>query len=65
MKFKGNDLGEATSTSAGSSTATDHDNYIEVRKTPLDGTQDSCIKGSTTSYIDASRYRYGTGSSTY
>ena len=37
--------------------------YIEVRKEPMYGTWDSYIEGSTTSY-DASRYRYGTGSST-
>ena len=45
-----------------SSTVTNHDSYIEVRKTPQYGTWDSYIEGSTTRY-DASRYRYGTGSS--
>ena len=62
--FKGTELGEATSTSASSSMDTDHDNYIEVKKAPQCGTcRDSYIEGSTTSY-DASRYRYGTDSST-
>ena len=48
---------------AASLTVTDHDSYIEVRKAPQYGTWDSYIEGSTTSY-DASRYRYGTSSST-
>ena len=61
MKFKGNDLGEATSTSASSLMVTDHDIYIEFRKAPQYGTWDSYIEGSTTSY-DASRYRSSTGS---
>ena len=53
--FKGTDIGEATSTGAASSTVTDHDSYIEVRKAPQYGTGDSHIEGSTTSY-DASGY---------
>ena len=61
--FKGIDPGEATSTGGTSLMATYHDSYIEVRKTPQYGTWDSYIEGSTTSY-DASKYRYGTGSST-
>ena len=61
--FKGTNRGEATSTSAISSTVTYHDSYIEVRKAPQYGTWDSYIEGSTTSY-DASSYRYGSGSST-
>ena len=61
--FKGTEPGEATSTGATSSTVTYHDSYIEVRKAPQYGTWDSYIEGSTTSY-DASRYRYGTSSST-
>ena len=52
-------------TGAASSMITDHDSYIKVIKAPQDGTWDSYIEGSTTSYIDASRYRYGTGSRTY
>ena len=49
-------------TSAASSMVTNHDSYIEVRKTPQYWTWDSYIEGSTTIY-DASRFRYGTGSS--
>ena len=49
------------STGAPSSTVTYHDSYIEVRKAPMYGTWDSYIEGSTNSY-DASRYRYGPGS---
>ena len=65
MTFKGTDPGEATSTGAASSTITYHDSYIEVRKSPRYGTcRDSYIEESTTSYVDASRYRYGIGSST-
>ena len=63
--FKGTEPGEATLTSAASSMITDHDSHIKVRNPPQDGTWDSYIEGSTTSYIDASRYQYGTGSSTY
>ena len=40
---------------------TDHDNYIEVRKTLQYENWDSHIEGSKTIY-GASRYRYGTGS---
>ena len=60
--FKGTELGEATSTGAASSTITDHDSYSDFRKAPQYGNWDSYIEGSTTSY-DASRYRYGIGSS--
>ena len=63
MTFKATKPGEATPTGATSSTVTDHDSYIEVRKSPQYGTWDSYIEGSTTSQ-DASRYRYGTSSST-
>ena len=63
MNFKGTGPSEATSTGAASSKVTNHDSYIEVRKEPQYGTWDSYIEGSTTSY-DASRYRYGTVSST-
>ena len=63
MMFKGTERGKAMSTSVSSSTITYHDSYIKVRKAPKYGTLDSYIEGSTTSY-DASRYRYGTGSST-
>ena len=55
--------GEATPTGASSLTVTDHDCYIEVRKEPQYGTWDSYIEGSTTRY-GASRYQYGTRSST-
>ena len=48
-------------TGVASSTVTNHDSYIEFRKTPQYGTGDSHIEGSTNSY-DASRYQYGTGS---
>ena len=51
------------STGATNSTVTDHDSYIEVIKAPQYGTWEFYIEGSTTSY-DASRYRYGTSSST-
>ena len=62
MTFKGADPCEAMSTGAASSTVTDHDSYIEVRKEPQYGAWDSHnIEGSTTSY-DAFGYRYGTGS---
>ena len=65
MMFKGIELGEATLTGAASSMVTDHNTYIEVRKAPQYGTcKESYIEGPTTSYVDASRYRYGTGSST-
>ena len=60
--FKRTDPGESMSTGAASSTITDHDSYIEVRKSPQYGTWDSYIEVSTTRY-DASRYQYGTGSS--
>ena len=63
MTFKGTEPSEATLTGTAILTFTDHDSYIEVRKTPQYGTCDSYIEGSTTSY-DASRYRYGTSSST-
>ena len=49
-------------TGVASSAMIDHDSYIEVRKAPQYGSWESYIEGSTTSY-DASRYRYGTGSS--
>ena len=62
--FKRTELGEAMSTGAASPTITNHDSYIEVRKAPQYGTcRDSYIEGPKTSY-DASRYRYGIGSST-
>ena len=64
--FKGTQPSEAMSTGATRfSMTTYHEySYIEVRKSPWYGTcKDSYIEGSTTSY-DASRYRYGTGSST-
>ena len=60
--FKGTELGEAMLTGAASSMVTDHNTYTEVRNAPQYGTcKDSHIEGPTTSY-DASRYRYGTGS---
>ena len=63
MMCKWNVPGKATSTGATSSTVTDHDIYIEVRKAPQYGTnRDYYIERSTTIY-DAYRYRYGTGSS--
>ena len=59
--FKRTDLGEAMSIGATSSTITDHDSYIEVRKASQYGTcSDSYIERPKTSY-DASRYRYGIG----
>ena len=61
--FKGIDPGEATSIGGASSMVTNHDGYIEVRKTPQYGTWDSYIEGSTSRY-DSSRYQYGTSSST-
>ena len=62
--FKGTELDEATLTSAASSMVTDHNTYTEVTKAPQYRTcKDSYIEGPTTSY-DASRYRYGTSSST-
>ena len=62
--FKGTDPSEATLTGADSSMLTDHNTYTKVRKALQYGTcQDSYIEEPTTSY-DASRYRYGTGSST-
>ena len=55
--FKRTHPGEATLTSAASSTVTDHDSYIEVIKSLRYGTsRDSYIEGSTTSSYDASRY---------
>ena len=60
---KGIEPSEVMSTGASSSTVTDHDSYIEVRKASQYGTWDSYIEGSTTRY-DASRYQYGTRSST-
>ena len=60
--FKGTEPGEATSTSAASSTVIDHDSYIEVRKaSQYETCRASYIEGPTTSY-DAFKYRYGTGS---
>ena len=62
--FKGIEPGEATLTGVASSMVTYHNTYTEVRKAPQYGTcKDSYIEGPTTSY-DASRYRYGTSSST-
>ena len=62
--LKGTEPSEATLTGVASSTVTDHDSYIEVRKSPQYGTcRDSYIEGPKTSY-DASRYRYGIGSGT-
>ena len=57
------DANEATWIGAASSMVIDHDSYIEVRKSPQYGTWDSYIEGSTTRY-GASRYQYGTRSST-
>ena len=64
--FKGTELGEATLNGAAiSSMVIDHNTYTEVTKSPQYGTCKDCyIEGPTTSY-DASRYQYGTGSSTY
>ena len=62
--FKRTEPGEAMLTNAASFTITNHDSYIEVRKASQYGTcRDSYIEGPKTSY-DASRYRYGTSSST-
>ena len=64
MTFKGIDPGEATSIGATSSMVTNHDSYIEVRKTPQYGTWESYIEGSTTRYDSSRLYQYGTGSTT-
>ena len=62
--FKGTEVGEATLTGAASLMVTNHNTCTEVRKSPQYGNcKDSYIEGPTTSY-DASRYRYGTSSST-